>query len=89
MDAADLISDEELELEALAADPDMAVGDDAVAFVVEPANTTELLPSWYMPPPQHVRRTRLKTVAAVSFIVALLAINAGGLCITYGFPSIA
>ena len=33
--------------------------------------------------------TRRLTVAAVSFIVALVALNGAGLCVTYGLPEIA
>ena len=83
------IDDDELACLALAADPDVDLDDDAVPFVPDQADGVELLPAWYMPVPRSFRRTPARTVAAVSFIVALLALNGAGLCVTYGLPEIA
>ena len=78
---------------ALAADPDAPLPEDAVPY--EPAGTTrggELLPSWYMPMPagrprrRFSRRTRL---IVLLLILAFLAIDAYGLCSTYGSITIA
>ncbi len=82
------IDDDELARLALAADPDVDLDDDAVPFVPD-RDGVELLPAWYMPAPRSFRRTPARTVAAVSFIVALLALNGAGLCVTYGLPEIA
>jgi hypothetical protein len=79
------ITDEELAAEALAADPDVVVADDAVPF----ESPTGLLPDWYMPAPGPIRRTRPRMVAVVGIIVALLIVNGVGLCVTYGLPEIA
>lgn len=78
---------------ALAADPDEPVPQDALPF--EPAKAGsggELLPDWYMPAPtgrsrrRFSRRTRLIVLLV---ILAFLAINAFGLCSTYGSVTIA
>jgi hypothetical protein len=89
-----LISDDELALEALAADPDAAIPDDAVSLweLEAPAGAADLLPSWYMPAPaasgprQHATWRR-RTVYAL--ITAFTLINAAGLCSTYGHIVIA
>ena len=42
-----------------------------------------------MPAPRSFRRTPGRTVAAVSFVVALVVLNGAGLCVTYGLPEVA
>ena len=84
-----MIDDEELAELALAADPDVDLDDDAVPFLADRVDGAELLPSWYMPAPRSFRRTPGRMVAAVSFVVALVALNGAGLCVTYGLPEIA
>ncbi len=83
------ISLAELTEQALAADPEPALGPDAVSVLAGPGSP-ELLPSWYMPAPASgVRAPRgARSVIAV-VIVAFLVINALGLCITYGVLTIA
>ncbi len=81
------ITDEELEAEALAADPDAPVEHDAEPFGVTPE--PGLLPAWYMPVNGPVRRTRSRRIAVVGIIVSLLVVNGAGLCVTYGLPEIA
>jgi hypothetical protein len=81
-----VFTDDELAEQALAADPDAALADDAVPF--QPASATgELLPSWYMPAAvtagDPATRGRRKVVAS-TITVALLAVNALGLCVTDG-----
>jgi hypothetical protein len=79
-----LFTDDELEAQALAADPDTPVADDAPPFRSPPNQFGDLLPDWYMPPPAgHGRRRRNAVIASV-VIFSLLFINALGLCITYG-----
>jgi hypothetical protein len=80
------ISDDELAAEAMAADPDAVVPDDAVPFG-EP-ESPGLLPDWYMPAPGF-RRTRPRVAVIAGLILALLVVNATGLCVTYGWPEIA
>ena len=80
------ISDDELVEQALAAHPD-ELPDDAVPWtdVVEPG-AVDLLPSWYMPAPMPGTRRLVGWRRGLAFavIVAFLAINAAGLCVTYG-----
>jgi hypothetical protein len=82
------ITDDELSAEALSADPDAAVAADAVSIwdLVGPAS--QPLPEWYMPAPmggslwgwrRHVARFNIALI-----IASFLAINAYGLCNTYG-----
>ena len=91
-DEVDEFSDEELTRLALAADPDMEVPDDAVPMSELFGNATgSLLPSWYMPVvARHVvRGRRWKRVVVLLVIVIFLAIDAYGLCNTYGSITIA
>jgi len=82
-----VLSDEELAALALAADPDLEVGDDAVPIrpLDRPASDP-LLPSWYMPAPAASVRARSgwRRRVAVGVVSSLLLINAAGLCVTYG-----
>lgn len=82
-----VISDAELEAQALAADPHAPIDPDAEPFggTAEPG----LLPEWYMPVTGPIRRTRSRRVVVVGIIVALLVVNGAGLCVTYGLPEIA
>ena len=89
-DADDPIGDDELAALALAADPDVVVGDDAVSVwdVLGSARTAPL-PEWYMPAPMAARQLprwrRVLVRANVGLIVAaFVTINAAGLCNTYG-----
>lgn len=81
------ITDEELEAEALAADPNAPIDHDAEPFGGSPA--PGLLPEWYMPVNGPIRRTRSRRVVVIGIIVALLLVNGAGLCVTYGVPEIA
>ena len=81
------ITDEELEAEALEADPHAPIDDDAEPFGGVP--DSGLLPAWYMPVDGPIRRTRSRRVVVIGIIVALLVVNGAGLCVTYGLPEIA
>jgi hypothetical protein len=83
------ISDEELTALALAADPDVDLGDDAVPFGAVGGDFPELLPDWYMPSPSTYHRNRRNSAAVLLIVGSLLLINALGLCITYGRLEIA
>jgi len=82
----DGLSDEELTALALAADPDATVDDDAVCLwdvTGQPDGGT--LPTWYMPAWRAVRiRSTWRRAVILLVIVAFVAINAYGLCSTYG-----
>jgi len=79
--------DDELTAQALAADPDAPIAADAVSLwdVLEPTGTP-LLPQWYMPAAtgglRHLDGWPRKIVFVL--LVAFVAIDAGGLCFTYG-----
>ncbi|MDQ6797597.1 MAG: hypothetical protein M3011_06175 [Actinomycetota bacterium] len=84
----EVVSDDELCEAALAADPESTVPDDARCLwdLTTPDDDDHLLPQWYMPPPMagpSASRRWWRWVAVV-IIVAFLAIDAYGLCSTYG-----
>jgi hypothetical protein len=82
------ITDEELTALALAADPDLPLGDDAVPLRPLTADGEPLLPEWYMPAPGGRARRDWRSRVAISMAVGLVLINACGWCITNGFPEI-
>ena len=72
---------------ALAADPDTALDADAVCvWDFLDAHGPPMLPEWYMPPSIGIPRVRpgWRRVLAVVTILAFIAIDAYGLCSTYG-----
>ncbi|MEO5901688.1 MAG: hypothetical protein ABIR68_16390 [Ilumatobacteraceae bacterium] len=77
------ITDAELEAEALAADADAPLDPDAVPFDPNPGDAS-LLPSWYMPMPRRVRRSRRTRIIVALIVLAILVVNGVGLCVTYG-----
>lgn len=87
----DRLTDSELAALAMEATPSDPFADDAVPFGADDSPGAQLLPEWYMPVPQMSAssRTPQRTFAVGLIIVALLAINGAGLCITYGLPEIA
>jgi hypothetical protein len=80
------VTDEELCALALAADPDAPLDDDAVPLsAVTGGEADNGLPSWYMPAVAGGRVLRgWKRIPPVIVIAAFIAINAAGLCNTYG-----
>lgn len=88
-----LIPDDELEREALAADPAAGVPADAVSlWDIDPSDgSPALLPGWYMPPPVGGprRHPRGRRRVVYLLITAFALINAAGLCSTYGHVVIA
>lgn len=85
--AAALVSDEELVAQALAAVPRSVADDEAISYwdVVAPRDLG-LLPAWYMPTPsagtRRLRGWRRRVVYLVTG--SIVALNAAGLCVTYG-----
>ena len=81
------LTDDELAALALAADPDVPLGDDAVClWEVTGDQPDRRLPEWYMPAPMGGRllsgwRRRVVILIIVSFVL----IDAYGLCNTYGW----
>jgi len=84
-----LISDEELEALAMAADPSAPLDPDAVAWTPHAGWTPDLLPDWYMPAPRTTRSGSWPGALVALIIVGFLVIDAFGLCITSGFLSFA
>lgn len=78
-------SDEELTELALAADPSAPLAEDAVPLSVYLDQFGGPLPEWYMPPPRG-RASRYWVPLVWAVIAAFLAIEAAGLCSTYGQP---
>ena len=60
------ITDEELTELALAADPDVSLGDDAVPLRPLTADGDPLLPEWYMPAPGGRARRDWRSRVAIS-----------------------
>jgi hypothetical protein len=83
---------DELTALALAAEPDAPIDDDAVPFTgAFDDGAGGLLPSWYMPAPGGAVRVGRgwRRVVAITGIIAFLAVDAVGLCSTYGWLTIA
>ena len=85
----DGIADDELTALALAADPDQPVDPDALPISLSTAAMSGLLPEWYMPAPTSTGHGRGRRVMLGALVLILVAINAAGLCVTYGFPEVA
>ena len=90
VEALDPFTDNELAEMALAADADAPVSDDAIPIseILGPVMNSPR-PNWYRPAPIGARRLigwrdRLVRWSALSVISSFVAINAYGLCNTYG-----
>jgi hypothetical protein len=77
-------SDEELTALALAADPDAPIDASAVPFAGSSSGSVGLLPSWYMPAVALGTAQRYWKIVVLVLVAALFAIEAAGLCSTYG-----
>ena len=77
-------SDEELTALALAADPDAPIDASAVPFAGSTSGALGLLPSWYMPAVALGRAERYWKIVVLVLVTTLFAIEAAGLCSTYG-----
>ncbi len=84
-----VLSDEELTAMALSADPHPVI-DPRVAPWRHGADAVNgLLPDWYMPLPSGTRRGTGVKIAIGVIVASFVVINALGLCITYGFLTVA
>lgn len=83
------VTDEELAALAMLADPDQPLGPDAVPFSSSAGEADGLLPDWYMPTAARPVRGPMRRMAVGGVVVALLALNCAGLCVTSGFIEIA
>ncbi len=90
-DDGEAVTDEELTALALAGDPDTVVADDAVSLWDLAGQDPGLLPDWYMPAISAGPRThpRWRRRVALVIIGAFLAVDAYGLCSTYGYLVVA
>ena len=82
-----LLSDEELAALALSADPNQEPDPDAVPMKIYPAESLGFLPLSYMPPVMAGVSARWRTPIVVLLVVAFLAIDAAGLCMTFGITA--
>jgi hypothetical protein len=82
------VDDEALCAAALAADPETIVAEDAVCLWDLTGHHVQPLPAWYMPAPMGGTlrgwRRRFARFNIAVIIASFLAINAYGLCNTYG-----
>ena len=79
-----VVSDAELTVLALAADPEAGIAPDAVPIDVYLGLAGEALPEWYMPPVRRRRLGRPGRMVVMAVVAAFLVIEAFGLCSTYG-----
>ena len=78
-----IVSDDELIRQALAADPDSPISDDAEPLF--DASAGGLLPLWYMPAPTTTPTGGSRRFAlAALIVVALLVVVSSGFCVCYG-----
>jgi hypothetical protein len=79
-------SDDELALLALTGDPDQPLDPAAVPFAGSWGTEDGLLPGWYMPAPAPTvgAGRPWRRIVVVLLIMAFIAINAVGMCVTYG-----
>ena len=81
------VDDDDLVRQALAADPDTVVGDNAVCFWdLAHDDRAQPLPEWYMPAPAGGQRLLTGWRRRLVFVIvaAFILINLYGLCSTYG-----
>ena len=87
-DHADAIGDDELTRLALAADPDQPVDPDAVPISFAAAAIRGRCPVVHAGSDVVRARTSARMLLG-GLVLALVVINAAGLCVTYGIPEIA
>lgn len=84
-----LLSDDELTALALSADPHPVIDPRVVPWRPLSDAVTGLLPEWYMPLPAGRRRGPGAKATIGLIIASFVLINALGLCVTYGFVTLA
>lgn len=85
--ADEALTDAELTDLALAGDPDAPVPEDAVSmWDLAPEDGADLLPNWYMPAPSMGTRSfrGWRRWLILLIVVTFVALEAFGLCSTYG-----
>jgi hypothetical protein len=79
-----VFSDDELTALALADVPGQPPAADAVPLATYLGDAPGLLPAWYMPTPMTRIRPRWRTPVVLAIVAAFVAIEAFGLCSTFG-----
>ena len=80
----DVLRADELTALALAALPGRPPAADAVPLATYLGDDPGLLPTWYMPTPMTRIRPRWRTPVVLAIVAAFVAIEAFGLCSTFG-----
>jgi hypothetical protein len=80
----DEISDADLTMLALAADPDLPLDPEAVPLAVYLAQAPGTLPEWYMAPAMARSGNRWRALVVLSIVGAFIFIEALGFCSAYG-----
>ena len=83
------ISDDELAELALGADPHPIIDPRVAPWRPLTHTVAGLLPEWYMPLPAGTRRGTGAKIAEGVIIASFVLINALGLCVTYGWVTLA
>lgn len=78
-------TDDELAAMALEAEWFDPFGPEVEQFGGPDPTRFPLLPEWYMPAPG-IARSRSRAAVMFAFAVALVVINVGGFCVTWGWP---
>ena len=86
-DATEIVTGDELDALALAADPRAPIPDDAVPYDRVIGEGPSLLPDWYMGRATAVHASRWRRPVILGVIAAFILIDGAGLCSTYGFVS--
>lgn len=86
-DASEIVTGDELEALALAADPLAPIPDDAVPYDRVIGTGPSLLPDWYMGRATAVHASRWRRPVILAIIAAFVLIDGAGLCSTYGIIS--
>ena len=86
-DATEIVTGDELDALALAADPLAPIPDDAVPYDQVVGVGPSLLPDWYMGRATAVHASRWRRPVILAVIAAFVLIDGAGLCSTYGFVS--
>ena len=82
------IDDDELAAMALGADPNPVIDPDQPPWSAV-GHDVALLPGWYMAPLSGTRRGTAAKVTIGVIIASFVVINALGLCVTYGWVTVA
>jgi hypothetical protein len=86
-DATEIVTGDELEALALAADPLAPIPDDAVPYDRVIGTGPSLMPDWYMGRATAVHASRWRRPVILAIIAAFVLIDGAGLCSTYGIIS--